>query len=65
MKTKTIRGEGSYYALFCDCGESEGKFLLCGVYASKEEAQKVAKEVEDCPARHFIRKVEVEVSFSP
>ena len=63
MKTKTIRGEGDYYALLCDVSKSEGKFLLCGVYASKKEAQEVAKEVEDCPARHFIRKVEVEVSF--
>mgnify|MGYP001585010102 CR=1 FL=1 len=58
---KTIKGEGYYWALLCDCSEDEP--LICGVYSSQKEAQKVAKQVKDCPAKHYIKKCQVKITL--
>ncbi len=58
-----IIGEG-YYALLCNCGYDRFKSaMLCGVYSSKEEAEIANKEVEDCVAKHKIKKVKVTVEY--
>ena len=44
----------NYYALICHT-------MICGVYASRKEANEVAKEVKDCGEKHKIIKCEVSV----
>ncbi len=57
-----IKGQNIYYALLCDCSEKGRKdLLLCGVYASKREAQKANKG--DCPAKHLIKKCKVTIEI--
>ena len=56
------------YALLCDSGVRVGVGvldyqLLCGVYATRKEAQEVGKEIKDCPAKHNIRKCKVKVTL--
>ena len=53
LKGKTIKGEGNYWALLCDCGIGKARFLVCGVYPSKKEAQEVNKEVKDLSLIHI------------
>lgn len=62
-KTKIIKGEKSYWALLCDCGVKPDNFLICGVYASRKEAQEVNKEIKDCPAKHYIKRCKVEIKI--
>ncbi len=59
-----IKGQDIYYALLCDCSEKGRKdLLLCGVYASKREAQEANKGVKDCVAKHLIKKCKVTIEI--
>ena len=62
---KEIKGDKYYWALLCDCGIGKDRFLICGVYPSKKEAQKVAEEVKDCPAKHSIKKCKIKITLCP
>lgn len=54
----------NYYALICDCSDyGEKDFLVCGIYASKDEAKKVKEEIKDCPARHKIIKINATIEI--
>ena len=56
-----IKGK-DFYALLCNCSKYGDKDLfLCGVYATRKEAEVAAKEAEGCPAKHSIRKCSVEI----
>ena len=56
MKTKTLKGT-SYWVLLCD------KTLICGVYASKDEAKEVNKPISGCRAKHSIKKCDIKVTI--
>ncbi len=58
-----IKGEGYFYALLCDCGVGKDRYMICGVYPSKKEAQEVNKGVKDCVAEHYIKKCKVEITL--
>lgn len=55
LMNKTYEGK-NYYALICDT-------MICGVYSTKGEAEKDAKEVKGCVAKkkHKIIKCDVVV----
>ncbi len=54
----------NYYAIICDCSEGDhDDQLICGIYASKKEAQDVANEIKDCPAPHYIKKCDAIVTI--
>ena len=48
----------NYYALLC---YSSGDPLLCGVYASRREAEEANQKIKDCPAKHRIIRVDGEL----
>ena len=60
---KEIRGEGIFWVLLCDC--SVGDPLICGVYPSLKEARNVAKDVNDCVAKHTIERCRVKITLLP
>ena len=54
----------NYYALICDCTESSiDDAIVCGIYATRGEAQEVADEIKDCPARHYIKRCDAIVTI--
>ena len=57
-----IKGK-DYWVLLCDCGAGKNKFMICGVLASKKEAQELNKGIKDCPAKHLIKKCKIEVDI--
>ena len=61
-KVRKIQGE-EYYTLLCHCGKTYWDALICGVYASKQEAEKVKEEIKKCHARHTIKKCDITISF--
>lgn len=68
QKVKRVQGQ-DFYALICDDSKFTDKAdvvneMLCGVYASRKEAQEVAKEVADCVCGHYIKKCDVTITFS-
>ena len=63
IQSKKLKGENNYWVLLCDCGIGKDRFLICGVYPSKKEAQEVNKKVKDCPAKHYIKKCKVEITL--
>lgn len=63
MKKKTITGKGYFWALLCECSEDDP--LICGVYPSPKEASVVEKEVSGCPAKHYIKKCKVKITYDP
>ena len=58
MEIKSAKGK-DYWALVCDCGVGKGRYMICGVMSSSDEAKALAKEFKGCVARHTIRKCEV------
>jgi len=60
MKKQKIKGTGYYYALLCYGTEP---VLICGVFAEKEEAEKVNKEIKDCPGKHKIKRCKIEIEL--
>jgi hypothetical protein len=54
-----IEGDEFFWAVLCYC--SEGDPMICGVYPSKEEAEKVAEEIKGCVAKHKIKKCKVKI----
>lgn len=52
----------NYWALICYCAETKDDPIICGVYAEKEEAKAVAEEIKHCPARHAVRRCDVEIT---
>ena len=57
---KILTSSDTMYALLCYC---YARPLICGIYAEKEEAKKIADEVKGCPARHSIRKCKVTIKL--
>jgi hypothetical protein len=53
----------NYFALICDSGIGKDRFLICGVYGSKKEAQEVNEDIKDCPAKHSIKECDIEISL--
>jgi len=54
----------NYYALLCDCSAKGKKdMLICGVYASRKEAKEVADEIKKCPAKHYIKKANIQIEY--
>lgn len=55
-----------FYALICDDSKyskgQKAEKMLCGIYASKKEAQNAAKEIKDCLCKHYIKKGNVTFS---
>lgn len=71
---KKITSNALYYALLCDdtsflnltakqLKQSKAQPMICGVYASKEEASVITKEVKDCPCKHTIVKCSVSITL--
>jgi hypothetical protein len=52
---------GNMWALLCSCARQP---MICGVYASKEEAQEAADDVKECPAKHRIVRCDVEITYA-
>lgn len=44
-------------------GEGILDVVICGVYASREEAKEADIEIENCHARHTVKKVDVTIEF--
>lgn len=60
---RKIRGE-KYYALLCHSGDrGYWDVVICGVYASRKEAEEVDIEVAHCHARHTIKKCDITIEF--
>lgn len=58
-----IKGSDDYYVLLCDCGNSRKHPMICGVLASRKEAQDLAEEVKGCESKHTIKKCKVTVEI--
>lgn len=50
------------FVLLCDSGVRNDDPLVCGIYRSRKEAQDVAQEITDCPAKHEIKKCSVSIT---
>ena len=59
--TKIFTGETYYFALLCYC--TDGDPLICGVFATKWEAEEAFHEVKGCPAKHRIKRCTVEIKL--
>lgn len=53
----------NYFVLLCNSGVRNNDPLICGVFASKKEAQDIAQTVKDCPAKHKIKKCDVVITI--
>ena len=51
----------NYYALLCHSGATKDDSIICGVYATKKEAQDADKGVGDCPCKHTIKRCSVNI----
>lgn len=58
---KKIKGHGHYWAVLCYSWPKDP--MVCGVFASKREAEELAKEIKGCPSRHSIKKCTVEIKL--
>jgi hypothetical protein len=54
------------YALLCDDSQYNPKYdpMICGIYASRKEAQEVANEIKECVLKHVIKKVSVSIKWA-
>jgi hypothetical protein len=53
---KTIKGQGYYWVMLCED-------LICGVFATKKEAQEANEFVKDCFIKHKIKRCKVEIKL--
>ncbi len=63
-----------FYALICDDwwlrtkkerkDKTKRDPMLCGVFASKKEAQEADKEIKGCYGKHYIKKCKVQVEIN-
>jgi hypothetical protein len=58
-----IKPEGYYWCLLCKSGTGKNKYLVCGAYCTKDEAQQVNEDVKDCGARHLIKKCKLQIEI--
>lgn len=57
-----------FFVLLCDDRKYRSKKekrdpMICGVYASKKEAQDCAEEIKDCVLDHYIKQCKVTVEY--
>ena len=63
MKKKIIKGKfygRGYYVVICSDKKwthAKDSEMICGVLASKREAEDLIKEIKGCVCRHYIKKV--------
>ena len=51
----------NYYALLCHSGATKDDAIICGVYATKKEAEEVYGEIKDCVCKHTIKRCSVNI----
>lgn len=55
---KKLKGFEPYYAIIC-----KENNMICGVYCSIKEAKVAAKEIEECPSKHVIKKCNITIEY--
>lgn len=54
-----------FFVLLCDDSKYNPKYqpMICGVYATKDEAKQANAEIRDCPLKHVMKQCTVQVEF--
>ncbi len=58
-----IKDNEYYYALLCDCGVGKDRYMICGIFCSRKEANEYNKTIKSCVAKHLIKRCKLELNF--
>lgn len=65
MRILKIKGAHDYWVVLCNSGMKKTEPLICGVFASKPEAQELMddRDFKECVCRHYIKRCSVIVEI--